>query len=157
METDGGGPAAVTERSPSNEMTMMMPMLCRPRPHPSTSTETERVYLCMESNYVFAALIGICAPGSWWIWFWTGTCPNRFTSLGMLVALAVFSAISYCFPEERRCLKNILSPWRWSVGPAGWSTEIWHHQLPAISFKQASSRSVFVSTVHNNMIMVARS
>jgi hypothetical protein len=67
--------------------------------------ETERIHLRMESHYVFAALIGIC--GAWILMDLVLDMPQQILpSIGMLVvALAAFSGIIYCFPEEQ-CLEE---------------------------------------------------
>jgi hypothetical protein len=70
--------------------------------------EKERIHLRMESHYVFAALIGIC--GAWISMDLVLDMPQQILpSLGMLVvALAAFSVIIYCFPEEQ-CLEEYAS------------------------------------------------
>jgi hypothetical protein len=70
-----------------------------------SALEAERIHLRMESHYVFAALIGIC--GAWILMDLVLDMPQQILpSLGMLVvALAAFSGIIYCFPEEQ-CLEE---------------------------------------------------
>jgi hypothetical protein len=65
--------------------------------------EAERIHLRMESHYVFATLIGIC--GAWILMDLVLDMPQQILpSVGMLVvALAAFSGIIYCFPEDQ-CL-----------------------------------------------------
>jgi hypothetical protein len=67
--------------------------------------DTERIHLRMESHYVFATLIGIC--GAWILMDLVLDMPQQILpSLGMLgMALAAFSAIVHCFPEEQ-CLEE---------------------------------------------------
>jgi hypothetical protein len=70
-----------------------------------SALEKERIHLRMESHYVFAALIGIC--GAWILMDLVLDMPQQILpSLGMLVvALAAFSGIIYCFPEAQ-CLEE---------------------------------------------------
>jgi hypothetical protein len=65
--------------------------------------DIERIHLRMESHYVFAALIGIC--GAWILMDLVLDMPQQILpSLVMLaVALAAFTGIIYCFPEDQ-CL-----------------------------------------------------
>lgn len=66
----------------------------------------ERIFLRMESHYVFCSLIGICAA---WILMDVvlGMSEQVYPSLVMLlVSLAAFRIILYCFPEEK-CLEEI--------------------------------------------------
>ena len=66
----------------------------------------ERIFLRMESHYVFCSLIGICAA---WILMDVvlGMSEQIAPSIVMLtVSLAAFRVILYCFPEEK-CLEEI--------------------------------------------------
>lgn len=72
----------------------------------SNKVTAERIFLRMESHYVFCSLIGICAA---WILMDVvlGMCEQIAPSIVMLtVSLAAFRVILYCFPEEK-CLEEI--------------------------------------------------
>lgn len=72
----------------------------------SSPLTAERIFLRMESHYVFCSLIGICSA---WILMDVvlGMSEQIAPSVVMLsVSLAAFRMILYCFPEEK-CLEEI--------------------------------------------------